>query len=515
MSVALLNSIILRTLSDPNYSAKGDELTWEELDTNLKIIADAIKEVAGADVGGIEPYNPATEYSNIIPDYVTHDGNTYEYINAIPQTGVTPGTDPTAWLLVSAGLFSHLQNTDIILAAGTSDEVSAAAIKVLMALVGDASQYEYIANKGLANGYASLDGSGLVPAAQLPSYVDDVLEYATLAAFPVTGSTGKIYIDISTNNQYRWSGSVYVSITSASAVWGSISGSLASQTDLITALNAKEANANKATSFSVLNNILYPTTQAVDTFLSAFWTAAKAATQTIAGVWTFSVSPIVPNTPSGLTAAVNSNFTDGKYLDQTGSKTYVSLSGTNTYTGTASPAISAYASGNKWLVKIPNTSSASSTLNFNSVGAKKIFKKPTVQAGSGDLLANYFYWVAYDSALDSGTGGYIIVGWQDTVFSITLTTSVSITTATNDADGLGQNGKNVIIDNGANAINYTINDPMTTSFMKHGSAAITFVQGSGRTMIQVDGTAVLNGAVGSSATIVSKGTTDYLRISNA
>ena len=68
--------------------------------------------------------------------------------------------------------------------------------------------------KGAVNGVAELDGSGTVPASQLPSYVDDVLEYADLASFPVTGETGKIYIAIDTGFNYRWSGSIYIDITS-------------------------------------------------------------------------------------------------------------------------------------------------------------------------------------------------------------------------------------------------------------------------------------------------------------
>ena len=48
--------------------------------------------------------------------------------------------------------------------------------------------------KGAANGFAELDGTGKVPSSQLPSFVDDVVDYANLAAFPVTGETGKIYI---------------------------------------------------------------------------------------------------------------------------------------------------------------------------------------------------------------------------------------------------------------------------------------------------------------------------------
>lgn len=74
------------------------------------------------------------------------------------------------------------------------------------------------ANKGAANGYAPLDGSSLVPSANLPSYVDDVLEFADLVSFPATGESGKIYIDSATNKQYRWSGTDYAEISSSLAL---------------------------------------------------------------------------------------------------------------------------------------------------------------------------------------------------------------------------------------------------------------------------------------------------------
>lgn len=69
---------------------------------------------------------------------------------------------------------------------------------------------------GTANGAASLDENGKVPTDQLPSYVDDVVEYETLQDFPSPGETGKIYISTSTNKTYRWSGSQYIDISSAS-----------------------------------------------------------------------------------------------------------------------------------------------------------------------------------------------------------------------------------------------------------------------------------------------------------
>ena len=70
-----------------------------------------------------------------------------------------------------------------------------------------------LTQKGAASGVAELDGTGKVPASQLPSYVDDVLEYANFASLPITGETGKIYVTLDDNKTYRWGGSVYVEIS--------------------------------------------------------------------------------------------------------------------------------------------------------------------------------------------------------------------------------------------------------------------------------------------------------------
>lgn len=72
--------------------------------------------------------------------------------------------------------------------------------------------------KGKANGLASLDDSGKVPSTQLPSYVDDVLEFTQLDQLPNLGESGKIYVVTSTNLQYRWSGSDYVEISKSLAL---------------------------------------------------------------------------------------------------------------------------------------------------------------------------------------------------------------------------------------------------------------------------------------------------------
>ena len=92
----------------------------------------------------------------------------------------------------------------------------------------DASITTAITGLGAANGIATLDSNGQVPSTQLPSYVDDVLEYANIAAFPTIGETGKIYVETTGNTTYRWGGTAYVKITS-----GEVS-SVAGKTGVVT-----------------------------------------------------------------------------------------------------------------------------------------------------------------------------------------------------------------------------------------------------------------------------------------
>jgi len=72
--------------------------------------------------------------------------------------------------------------------------------------------------KGANGGVAELDSTGKVPSSQLPSFVDDVLEYDKQSSFPTTGESGKIYIAKDTNKTYRWSGTAYVEISSSLAL---------------------------------------------------------------------------------------------------------------------------------------------------------------------------------------------------------------------------------------------------------------------------------------------------------
>lgn len=90
-------------------------------------------------------------------------------------------------------------------------------------LIGDTSELNkkvqgFIDSKGAPSGLASLNESGIIPSAQLPSYVDDVIEVDTFSNLPGTGESGKIYIVQDTNLTYRWSGTDYVEISKSLAL---------------------------------------------------------------------------------------------------------------------------------------------------------------------------------------------------------------------------------------------------------------------------------------------------------
>ena len=78
--------------------------------------------------------------------------------------------------------------------------------------------YLYSTLLGAVNGVASLNEIGKIPTSQLPSYVSDVLEFASFDRFPSKGEANKIYIALDTNKTYRWGGTVYVEIGSSLAL---------------------------------------------------------------------------------------------------------------------------------------------------------------------------------------------------------------------------------------------------------------------------------------------------------
>lgn len=126
MSLALLDLILLRTKTGTGYPVKGSSLTWTEEDTNFQILADCLRDIAAISASsGFEPYDNGVTYSDTRPDHVSYNNNIYEYISPTPQAGITPGSNPLVWEIVSLGSFAHIQNTDQYLDQGGPFQVSA------------------------------------------------------------------------------------------------------------------------------------------------------------------------------------------------------------------------------------------------------------------------------------------------------------------------------------------------------------------------------------------------------
>jgi hypothetical protein len=127
------------------------------------------------------------------------------------------------------------------------------------------------------------------------------------------------------------------------------------------------------------------------------------------GSVTYATSTEVNTGTEAAKAIAPDQLAASNYMYRTMGKISASTSGTNTYTATITPSITAYSGGDIYKIKFGNGSSAASTINLNSLGAKKLFKSPTVQAGSGDIVASNFHWIVYDAALDSAAGGFLIM----------------------------------------------------------------------------------------------------------
>lgn len=189
-------------VSIPNVQEKIND-TRDIADANTLDIAD-LRTLTGTVDGDTalpsfttpgEITNPATVFSGMEELNISLYANNLETTSLRTLSGTTAGDD-------DLGTFTGTTITDANTIKGALQELET-----------EVELKEDAANKGVANGYCPLNGSTLIDAIYLPSYVDDVLEYANLAAFPVTGETGKIYVALDTNKTYRWSGTIYVEIS--------------------------------------------------------------------------------------------------------------------------------------------------------------------------------------------------------------------------------------------------------------------------------------------------------------
>lgn len=194
------------------------------------------------------------------------------------------------------------------------------------------------------------------------------------------------------------------------------------------------------------------------------------------------------------------NVADDSY---TGAFPQVTATGTNTYAATLSPVITAYATGQKFQIKFSNASSSVSTLNLNSVGAKKIFINPTTQATTGHIVANQISLLAYDATLDAAVGGFLMLGSAtDTSGFLTTATYRRVREVTGASASVQADDNGLVIFNSATPFNFTLdqltadvagNQTTKITFVNYGAGAVTFTNGSGVTLA---GSPILPGATG-------------------
>ena len=161
-------------------------------------------------------------------DKVLLGDTTKEVVDKINKGLVKADTNETAIVTLQGAVDSleddvaNAGKVDDVKVNGTSvvstDKIANITVPTKVSELTNDSDFIPSSEKGAANGLATLDENGLVPSSQLPSYVDDVLEYDSQSAFPETGETGKIYLAIDNNKQYRWSGTQYVEISSSLAL---------------------------------------------------------------------------------------------------------------------------------------------------------------------------------------------------------------------------------------------------------------------------------------------------------
>ena len=169
---------------------------------------------------------------------------------------------------------------------------------------------------GALNGVATLDNTGKVPTTQLPSYVDDVIEAANLAAFPATGESGKIYVALDTNKTYRWSGSSYVYITSGAV------DSVAGKTGVVTLVKADVGLGN----VDNISDVNKPVSTAQASAINGAQAAAIAASAPLAHVGSNGAAHAVVTTAiNGFMSAADKIKLDAVSGSNTGDETAATI----------------------------------------------------------------------------------------------------------------------------------------------------------------------------------------------
>lgn len=291
--------------------------------------------------------------------------------------------------------------------------------------------YELASNKGVANGYASLGGDGKVPSAQLPSFVDDVLEYSSQAAFPTTGEAGKMYVALDTNKVYRWSGTTYIYITSGAvdSVNGYTGVISLSTSDISEGTNQYFTNSRARNALSASGDLSYNVTTGDFSFSETYSTPTELLTAV--------------KTVDGATSGLDTDLLDGQhgayYLDYnnfTNLPTYDNYGSWNLLTDSVSRG--GITSGeNVNFVGGTNVSLSFSTTN-NTITINSTDTNTTYSAGVGITLTGTTFSLtgeSYTSAEKTKLSGIEAGAQVNTVTSVNTKTGAVVLNTDDVAEG--------------------------------------------------------------------------------
>lgn len=315
---------------------------------------------------------------------------------------------------------------------------------------------------GAASGVATLDDNGKVPASQLPSYVDDVLEYADRSSFPQTGETGKIYVDKSTNITWRWGGSDYVEISPSLALGETSSTAYAGDKGkaLADKLSGIESGAqvHRAPTTAEVKNALGTGSGTVKylredgtwatppnsqySFVDKDATLDWGTRSTVATAGDVDIHVTMPSNPNTNTARlqvsdtankrINTKESTGNYLQFTGGTNKFSVSdGTNTFDVGITPSVSFPVTsvvGQTGEVTVSQIASALTGAGYKLTDT--IYSLPAAASNTlGGIKTGYTTDARnYKVSLDSSSNAYVNVPWSDTTYSAGTGISLSGTT---------------------------------------------------------------------------------------
>jgi len=217
------DNLILRQTDYPPLVNKDDFLDNADFDSNMINIYDDL--VALCLTNGVIAYDISTEYDDAVINYATYDGRLWKFVNAIPSVNVTPGTNEAYWIEVFPTELAHRKNSDTILDEGGANEVTASEIRAFI-------------------------DAGLTSTTNLS------LSEQTDVSLKINSSTGS---DVTLLGATETTAGLLISEDKQKL--NQLSG-INSGDQTLESLGA-EATANKVIDFSVIDNITFPTTEAV------------------------------------------------------------------------------------------------------------------------------------------------------------------------------------------------------------------------------------------------------------